>query len=68
VRVRLSLPRRDRVARCRQIGRDLAYIPPGILLSLVPFTVLIPFFFLRVGTVIIWIGLAVLRYLQVRLT
>jgi signal transduction histidine kinase len=49
-----------RSATWRQIGRDLAYILPGFPLSLVSFTVLIPFFFLGMGTVIIWIGLAVL--------
>lgn len=44
----------------RGLSRDLAYVLPGFFISLVSFVLLVPLFAFGVGTLVIWIGAAVL--------
>ncbi|MGO3136260.1 MAG: sensor histidine kinase [Agrococcus casei] len=45
-----------------QLGRDYAYVVPGMFISVFAFAVLLTLFTLGVGTVIIWVGAIILPF------
>lgn len=54
-------PRGSRIGRAvRTLGRDLGYLVPGMVLSIIAFAVLLSMFLVGVATFIIWIGAVIL--------